>query len=57
MVIDLFKNNNIIKNPVFKEYNEIYAKIYHRYLADVTSMGIGLTENSEAAVKRLRQEL
>lgn len=57
MVIDLFENNNIIKNPVFKEYNEIYANIYHRYLADVTNMGIGLTGNSEAAVKRLRQEL
>lgn len=45
MIIDLLANNEIIKNPAFKKYSEIYTNIYNQYISDVTNTGIQISED------------
>ncbi len=57
MIIDLLNNNEIIKNPVFKKYSEIYADIYRQFAEDVAGTGIHFSEDAMEVNLQQRQQL
>ncbi|NLB88203.1 MAG: radical SAM protein, partial [Syntrophomonadaceae bacterium] len=57
MIIDLLSNNDIIKNPVFKRYSEIYMDIYRQFMEDVAKTGINISEDFKGVYQEQRQKL
>lgn len=57
MITDLFGNADIVKNPVFRKYSEIYADVYRRFAENVASTGIRFSENATDMHLQQRQQL